>query len=238
MKNYALYTAFSKGYDVLQPRPAHWHTTVDCTAFLEEKPRNPVPGWQIKPLDQSQTDPCRKAKIHKILSHVYFPDHEYTLWVDGCIAITTPFYFADLIEDYLGRSDIVVFKHRRRQCIYAEAKECIAQKKDAPAVIRRQMKMYRADGYPEDNGLIEGCVILRRHSRKIIRFNEMWYDIITRYSRRDQLSFNYVAHQLKMKVRYWPGNYSFNPHFTYKAHTDYVPPHLRPKNKKSQRPPT
>ncbi len=225
MNKYVVYTAFSKGYDILRPPPKSWRKAVDFTAFIEEK--SSVAGWKREPLYPGFVDPCRNAKIHKILSHVYFPNHEYSLWMDGSITITSPFSFADLVGEYLNGCDIVVFKHRRRQCIYAEAQECIAQGKDSPETIHRQINYYRATGYPENNGLIEGCVILRRHSPAIMRLNELWYDTIMRYSRRDQLSFNYVAHTLKVKFRHWPGIYTHNPHFTYNYHTDYVPRHLR-----------
>lgn len=217
MKNFAVYTAFSRGYDTLQPVPRRWRKEASFTAFLENRPRL-VRGWEIKPLHQGFIDPCRNAKIHKILSHVYFPSEEYTLWTDGSIAITSKWTVRKLVREYLSDCDIVVFKHRRRQCIYAEAKECIAQKKDAPAIIRRQIRLYRSENYPVNHGLIEGCVILRRHTPKIIRFNELWHQLIMNYSRRDQLSFNYVAHTLNVKFHHWPGIYTQNPHFTFIPH--------------------
>ncbi len=226
MKRPVVYTAFSKGYDHLQPPAAHWRDAVDFVAFLEET--LPTPGWEIRPLHQGFTDPCRNAKIHKILSHVYFPDQEYTMWVDGSISITTALSFAELAEIYLGDCDLAVFKHRRRQCVYLEALACLEQKKDDPEIIYRQVELYRSKKYPLNNGLIEGCVLLRRHTPQIRRFNEQWHDIITNYSRRDQLSFNYVAHQLNLKFRHFSGNYTKNPYFTYTPHCGHVPRKKRP----------
>ncbi len=221
MNKPVVYTAFSKGYDTLKSPPAHWRDEVDFVAFLEEE--RPVAGWEIRPLHHGFADPCRNAKIHKILPHKYFPNREYSLWVDGSIEITTPLSFAELVQECLGTSDLAVFRHRRRNCAYHEAAECIYRGRDAEDIIDRQMLMYRADGYPPNHGLIEGCVLLRRHTATVQRFNEMWHDIISRYSRRDQLSFNYVAEKVGLNFRHLPGIYTDNPHFTYVPHVGHVP---------------
>lgn len=66
------------------------------------------------------------------------------------------------------------------------------------------MARYRAEGLPEDAGLIEAPVILRRHTDAIRRLNESWWGEIVRASRRDQLSFNYVAWKLGLRYGTFP----------------------------------
>ena len=62
------------------------------------------------------------------------------------------------------------------------------------------------DGYPANAGLSECCVLLRRHTDAIKDFNEAWWEEIRRGSRRDQLSFDYVARRCGLKYRYFPGS--------------------------------
>ena len=47
-------------------------------------------------------------------------------------------------------------------------------------------------------------MILRRHTDAIRRLNEAWWNEIVRGSRRDQLSFNYVAWKLGLSYATFP----------------------------------
>jgi hypothetical protein len=47
-------------------------------------------------------------------------------------------------------------------------------------------------------------VILRRHTDAIRHLNEAWWNEIVRGSRRDQLSFNYVAWKLGLRYATFP----------------------------------
>jgi hypothetical protein len=49
-------------------------------------------------------------------------------------------------------------------------------------------------------------VLLRRHTEAIRAFNEAWWDEIQRGSRRDQLSFAYVARRCGLTWRHFPGS--------------------------------
>lgn len=98
-----------------------------------------------------------------------------------------------LLNRYLANHDIALHAHPHRNCIYDEASTCIKLGKDSPEVIRQQMERYRADGYPEKNGLVSGGIVYRRHTPTIAKLNTYWWQEIKAHSRRDQLSFNYVS---------------------------------------------
>ncbi len=197
MSKIVVYTAITGHYDTLKEPPAELQKGVDFVAFLDYEPA--ATSWQVRPACSEFADPCRNAKFHKMLPHLCFPEAEYSVWIDGSIQIDFRFPVAQLIEEYLKDYDFVTLKHPCRQCIYEEAAECIRLGKDDPPVIQRQMAAYRHEGFPANLGLAETGVILRRHTAKIRRFNEAWHDEIKKYSRRDQLSFNYVAHKMGMK---------------------------------------
>jgi len=212
-----VYTAVSQGYDVLKKPLRLWQREADFVAFLD----NPQPGsgWEYRPIYRRFRDPCRNAKVHKVLPHRYFPDAEYSLWVDGSVAMTSTLPLANWIEHYLGRHDLAVYRHPRRQCIYEEAAHCLTHKLDRRTVIDRQMQQYFLAGYPPHNGLAECTIILRRHTKKVQEFNEAWYAEIAAHSRRDQLSFNYVARKVGLKFTYLLGEINNNPHFKRHSHT-------------------
>lgn len=86
----------------------------------------------------------------------------------------------------------VFFKHPVRTCAYEEAEVCIEQMRDREEIIRAQMKKYKADGYPMNNGLAAATVVFRRHlNSDCIKFSNTWWEEIRNHSRRDQLSLNY-----------------------------------------------
>ena len=77
-----------------------------------------------------------------------------------------------------------------------------------------QVKGYQDEGYPSHNGLITGMVILRRHNEEdCIKVMEDWWTEIKYGSKRDQLSFNYVAWKNKTKFNYMDGDSRDNQYF-------------------------
>lgn len=168
-----------------------------------------APGWDVRPACDLFADPRRNSRAHKLLPHLYLPGYDYSLWLDGSIRVLSD--VEDLISSYLRESDIAVFKHSVRACIYSEAAACTKWELDDPAIIAAQMAKYHEDGYPTYNGLIESGVILRRHSRLIEFFNNAWWSEVCRYSRRDQLSMNYVLDALGIRPEFFPGTIYDNP---------------------------
>ncbi len=211
-----VYTAIAGKYDSLKPVLPLWQNEVQFVAFMDKPQR--VPGWQIRPIHDAFDDPCRNAKIHKILPHKYFPEAKYSLWIDGCIRLKSNLPFRCWIEEYLKNSDLALCKHWCRNCVYQEGAACLKFNLDAPEVINRQMNKYYFEGYPANNGLAECTVILRRHTKAVERLDELWYKEIVEGSRRDQLSFNYVAHRLGVEYAQLPGTIRSNPHFYWLQH--------------------
>jgi len=86
--------------------------------------------------------------------------------------------------------------------------------KDNPKIIVKQFDKYSKLNYPENNGLITGMVILRRHNEKdCIQTMEDWWKEIKYGSKRDQLSFNYCAWKNDLKFNYMDGDSRNNEHF-------------------------
>ncbi len=143
--------------------------------------------------------PRRNARMHKILSH-QFVDSRYSVWLDANIALNVP--AARLVDEYLEDADIAVFRHRLRNCTYAEAARCRELGLDSPDVIDAQMRRYREAGLPEAWGLPETSVVIRRHSERIQRFNDAWWSELCRHSVRDQLAFMFAARAVGLRIKF------------------------------------
>lgn len=151
-----------------------------------EEPRADIKVYSFDVL----ANPRLSSKMYKALSHFF--DSEWSVWVDGDIRVS-PEKEKELIEE-LKASDksIGFFKHPWRDCIYEEAAEIVRLKKDDEARVLPQMARYKAEGYPEHNGLVAGGIVVRHHTEEMKRLNERWFIEICLGSRRDQLSIPYV----------------------------------------------
>ena len=58
-----------------------WLQPADLVLFSAD-PDLVAPGWTVLPYDEGFEDPARMAKKPKILPHLYFPDREFSLWLD------------------------------------------------------------------------------------------------------------------------------------------------------------
>tara|TARA_Y100000817_G_scaffold116141_1_gene91067 strand:+ start:7723 stop:8391 length:669 start_codon:yes stop_codon:yes gene_type:complete len=212
MNSKIIYTTIFGGYDdITKPTlPNNW----DWKCFSEE---NSIPLY---------TDNTRNAKKFKVLPHRYLQDYEYSIFIDGNMYVVGN--VDELIEKYLSDSNIAFFDHNKnrmdpRDCIYDEYNAIMnlgkndpnQNFKDNPQVMYDQVKRYQDEGYPSHNGLITGMVILRRHNEKdCIRVMEDWWTEIKYGSKRDQLSFNYVAWKNNTKFNYMDGDSRNNEYFT------------------------
>lgn len=194
-----VYTAISNGYDkLMEPEVASDNCDYVCFSDdlnLESK------SWKIVGFPNNELDSVRKCRELKILPHRFFKDYDYSVWVDGNIKVLCD--IEELVNKHIigPNNELVTFRHPVRNCIYDEAEECIRLLKDNKDTIEEQIAKYKNEGYPKNFGLIESNVILRKHnSDKVIVLMEAWWREVLRYSRRDQLSFNYVT---------WKNNFSY-----------------------------
>jgi hypothetical protein len=135
--------------------------------------------------------------------------YDMSLWIDASISCSVD-NLNDLFESRLKNHDIAVHAHPKRNCIYEEASVCIKLAKDRNDFINAQMEKYRNDNYPAAAGLVSNGIIFRRHSPAVYNFNRYWWNEILNHSRRDQLSFNYVAWKLGIVYFTIPGHVKNN----------------------------
>jgi len=223
MNKKVTYTSVFGGFDDIEPSklPKGW----DFKSFSE---KNSIPLYK---------DSNRDAKKYKLLPHRYLSQYEYSLWVDGNFKVVGDIDI--LVEKYLKDTNLAFFNHQNtildpRNCIYQEAETILnfgainmqrtpergmLNYKDNPKIIQKQIKKYQNEDYPINNGLIKGGVILRRHNEKdVIKAMEAWWEEVKYNSKRDQLSFNYIAWKQNLKFNYIEGDLRNNKFFTHSSH--------------------
>ena len=169
--------------------------------------------WDIRIVPRTYPkDPTRSARIYKMLPHKFLSEYDVSVWIDGNHIIVGS--IEKLVDEYLSNSDLAVYDHSKmknfgRNCIYNEARFYLKKKQIGVNIrtkdrkkLKKQIRRYREEGYPEENGLIVSSVILRRHNEPdVINFCDKWWKEILYGCKRDQLSFNYVQ---------WLTNFEFD----------------------------
>lgn len=210
-----VYTSIFGGKDLLKENQ-FLSNDLDYICFTDREVSSKT--WKVITKKPTHSDPCRSAKAFKILPHKFLPEYDYSVWIDGNFIVKK--HPKDLIEKYLDGFNFAAHDHNdpkisdRRNCIYSEAKTCIAHRKDNPKTINKQIEKYKQEYYPANHGLTTNMNIIRKHNQKdVIKAMEMWWDEIENGSRRDQLSFNYIAWKLNFKFNYMKGNSRNNNYF-------------------------
>ena len=220
MKRIAIYTAIFGGYDKL-PDPTFIPDNADFFCFTDSDIKSDV--WKIIKTPAIYHDPTRNARKRKVLPHRWFPEYEYSIWVDGNIIIRND--VNELITDYLQDVNLAVHDHNQNildpwDCVYKEAEVIFyfgkknGNYKDDPKIITKQMNRYMEEGYPSSNSLAVTMQVLRRHNEPdCIKAMERWWQEIKYNSKRDQLSFNYSLWKTDMKFNYFNGDSRDNKYF-------------------------
>lgn len=205
----AIYTAITGNYDELRT-PKYVSENCDYICFTDNINLK-SDFWEIRLMQDSELDPVRKARKHKVLPHMYLKEYDSSIWIDGNFDIVGD--MNEVINKYSNESGMLCIIHPQRNCVYEEAKACIELNKDSEDIINNQIEKYLADNYPKNNGMIASGVLYRKHrDAKLVKVMEAWWKEIYNRSRRDQLSFNYVCWKYQYKydecdLSYWGNNY-------------------------------
>lgn len=189
----AVYTCITGNYDepiepVYIPENNDFYIVTD----MEVSPDSAWKKIDINNINAiKEIDNTRKARYIKTHPHLLFPNYEYSIWVDSNFKVV-----GDLSKyiKYVGK--VIPFAsnwHPKRNCIYKEVEACILRKKDNNDLLRKQVEYYHTQGFPQEFGLIETNMIIRKHGdKKCIALMEAWWNEMVRWSKRDQLSLPYV----------------------------------------------
>jgi hypothetical protein len=119
-----------------------------------------------------------------------FLDSEYTIWLDGNIAITVP--ARELIKEFMQDKDIALFGHPYRDCLYDEAETCKELDLDSSEELDRHLTAYKMAGFPKKVEFCECNFIIRRNTARINDLNEKG-GILPVFSERPDIVSRYLS---------------------------------------------
>ena len=198
-KKGVIYTAITGKYDTLPESGVYDLVNFDYVCFTTtDNVMNIKKPWKVITIEGLQhiiptNDQTKIARWFKTHPHMFFRNYNMSIWIDANIKfIKNP---DDYINDHKFNMLLIPY-HPKRTCIYQEAKACIAMKKDTEENIEKHINFLKSKNYPENQGLVQSNIIVRYHNKKeCINLMESWWDIIKNFSKRDQLSFNYVCYE-------------------------------------------
>lgn len=203
-----IYTCITGGYDTLKD-PLIIEEGWDYVCFTDSQTLTST-TWQFRviPDELTHLDKTRQQRIIKVRPHIYLPEYDLSVWVDGNITIN--FQVDKLVNSITDDEHSVYLKqHPSRHCIYKELIACTKLHKDDPDLMAKQVERYKLEGFPNDYGLSENNVIIRKHKDELcIKLMDTWADEIINGSKRDQLSLFYCIWKVGTKYKMFP-NYDF-----------------------------
>jgi hypothetical protein len=189
-----VYTALYGNFDKLPEQPVRAASAVDFIAFVGD-PALASRTWTVRHLPpRLPGDPVRSARFVKTHPHILLPDYDASLYIDCTVMLKQP---PEALFDGLlfGRSETMAcFRNNQRDNVPDEALTVLNLGYDDPDVYLRQLRAYADTEYRGIVPLIWGGLLLRfHHHASVVAMMERWWEHVLRYSRRDQLSFSYLA---------------------------------------------
>lgn len=160
--------------------------------------------WQYYnvPKEIKKLNPSKQNRYLKINAHKYLPSfYKFSIYIDGNIIIINDINL--LLKQLNSKYENINFYvpiHPNRNCIYIESKVVLKFKKDIPKKVKSQIKKIKKDGFPAHYGLSENNILIRNHhDPNIIKLMNEWWNMISKGSKRDQLSLMYI---------FWKNNFT------------------------------
>jgi hypothetical protein len=207
MARRCVYTVLYGQYDCLPPQEVQERSGLPFIAFVDpESPPREVHGWTLRWLPpRLRGDPVRSARFVKLHPHLLLPEFEESLYIDCTVRLRVPpeAVFEAMLEGQARA--MACCAHSHRTSVLDEVRAVIALGYDDPGVIRRQLEAYAAQGLGGTGPLVwSGMQVRRHHDPELVRFNTLWWEQVLRFSRRDQISFPFLAEQEGFEVTAHP----------------------------------
>jgi len=183
------------------PSVVNQYDDVDYYAFVDRDYEG-ADGWRLInstsfSLDEEFAN-RRNAKIYKVAPSLFLPEYDYYVWHDAINCLNV--HPKEIIEEYMGESDMAIFAHPHRNCIYQEAQVLAYYNLDHIDLLKNQINAYSAAGYPKNYGLYELPCFVLKNNATTRKMSLMWWEQICQFSSRDQISFPFVLGQMKEEL--------------------------------------
>ena len=173
---------------------------VDCIFFTDGNFNSDF--WNVQKTPKFIQSERKTSRHPKILSNEIFSEYDFTVYIDANMFLTKEPNF--YIDEFLGdKYDFAHHKNPYRDCLYEEAIEIRdVLKFEEPKVVNDEIEYIMKEGFPKKNGLGANHLLVRRVNKDVKKMESMWWDMIEKYSYRDQLSLEYCLWKNNTKRNY------------------------------------
>ena len=210
-----IYTAITGNYDDLKS-PIFIDPNVKYICFTNN-PQLSSDKWEIRYVSDSSLSDVQLARKIKILPFEFMDIDKNILWVDAKYSI-----FSDLrkyISRYLRKSSILCFPHFSRNNVCDEMSVLVQMYPYIKEKLIIQTGTYLLEGFKDDCGLYDtGCIYRDFSDEKVYIMMKQWWDNISNYTHRDQISFPYVCWKNNFRPDILHGTIYRNPVVKIHAH--------------------
>ena len=153
-------------------------------------------------------DAHRSQRNLKIRPHLIFKDYKFSFYIDNTIVLMDK--TENFIEMIIKGKDINYEKpnifipyHSFRNDLLSEFYECADLRRDSKVRIYEQLNDYLEinSDYLKIKPYWAGILFRNHNNKDLIKFSEIWFANICRYSKRDQLSLIHSSYQAKVKLK-------------------------------------
>lgn len=198
----------------------HDKNGVEYVAFTNRKDLT-SDFWDVRYIELKHSSPRMDARFYKTNSHLLFPDHDVSIWMDSqCFFTYDP---KDIVNHFLTKqgADIAIHHHSDIACLQEETfAQAFVYKNDNARIVLNQLIDYMDFDFPvEKYDHFETGILLRKNTKVTEMFNTLWWEEIKTRSLRDQLSCPFVV--WKIRETYPSAIYTIPESFT--AHKHRLP---------------
>jgi len=187
------------------PAGAQSDLEIDFVCFTDH-PELISPVWTVRVLPPSFVTGEKASRLPKALPHRFFPDHDYSLYIDNIVE----FKRLPQSQDLQGQAPYLfkMFKHAGRPNLLKEAEAIVGLGFDDVESITRQLDHYSQYLELEHISPLSTCTVMLRqhHHPQVQRLGELWWEQILSFSKRDQMSFDFVRLMTRTQVSYLEGS--------------------------------
>jgi hypothetical protein len=177
---------------------------------------------QLVALHDEGEGPAILSRLPKLCPHLFFQAYDWVVYLDNNarFLLDPARIIRRVVKEHPDApSGRYLFRHRRRNCAWDEADECLRLGYMTPDQHTGVLSLFTKTGFPRQAGLfVNTCLVQRMGSPKTDALNEAWYDSLSRVTRRDQVLLPYLLAEqacphrvLSAKLKSWADWPLFSP---------------------------
>ena len=116
-------------------------------------------------IEKMNISKVKMTRYIKLFPHLFFKDYELSIYLDATFIIIGD--LNELLLKALNPSfDLYLIQHPKRNKVFREFKAVLKLKKENKAIVNLIRKRYIKEKFPDNLGVTENSIIIRRHNEK------------------------------------------------------------------------